>query len=471
MRKWEAIRKRLSAHPDWLLFLALFAVIVLVRAALDGPLDREPLAQGDCIEYLRVSRYPFPSHRLLAGERAPVLPLLLKACGRDFVRLSVVQALVSCLVWAFLGCALARHLRSKTARAVIAVAVALVATSTVVTSWDREPLSESLALSSYALVSALLLEMLRAVGSPDGLPLRRGIPLVGAVLGSTAALVFVRDGNIVAGLAVAALFAGFLVLPRWRAGMDWRLAFVGLAAAGCLLALNVQNAGCRFLWRNALYNVYLNRVLTDPGRTAFMLERGMPVGDSVQPFIGNGYWHENQKVYRLHELRRWMGDHGAPSYAAYLLTHPGYTFGVFAGEGAAAFSASLSFYFSGYPYDGAFPQGRTLIESLVHFTGKWPFWVGLAGALAAPVAALLLGRRRVAIPLALAWFFGCGMLMMALIVHGDTFEVARHCLLPVVSVRVGVWFLVALSVDAVVTRLKSGDTVDPAEGGRLAGNP
>ncbi len=143
----------------------------LVAQALGGP----AIIWSDSTAYRAVASKPLLSVAFWAGPRPPLSPLLIKIVGSS-AGYPVAQAVIGALAWGALAWTVGRLVAPGWQRVVAVWVILAFASSLPITLWNRSVLSESLAMSTLALVFATVIWTARSItwprigGNHGGLP-------------------------------------------------------------------------------------------------------------------------------------------------------------------------------------------------------------------------------------------------------------------------------------------------------------
>jgi hypothetical protein len=239
-------------------------------------------------------------------------------------------------------------------RLAIAILLGVLLLSPQVIVWPASILNETI------VIPALLLFAFACLAHDAGR--HWGLALVGL---SLCLLVFVRDPIIYFVWMFAVLLGANLLLARGR-----RPLAVAAGVALLLLATALGYARTMFFTESgryvqALVNVVQVRILPNPEYRAFFVSRGLPTPPDVMQRAGQPAWvdqatfaPDNEVSSEFLAYRNWVLTHGVRTYAAFLLTHPGYLLrSIFyspnVGEHGGDFHFSISDLFS-LPHRGYF---------------------------------------------------------------------------------------------------------------------
>jgi hypothetical protein len=183
--------------------------------------------------------------------------------------------------------------------------------ATSVPNWDTAMLSESLAVSATALVSAAFLHLSRV----------RTTRSVVLAAGATLLWAFTRQNHLVLlGLAILAVLV-VTVVARWSTGA-WSRLLVSLAAAMVAVGLLAMVSYGRNpeIRRFNLAMVIGQRIITDPERLEWFRDEGMPLPAAADPGIAIF----PEPLLADDDFADWIDEDGNRTYARFLLSHPWY---------------------------------------------------------------------------------------------------------------------------------------------------
>jgi hypothetical protein len=409
----------------------LFASYLIWRV-VQGPV----LTWQDTTSYLAVARHPFPSVALLAGARAPVVPLLWKLTGTR-TSFALTQTVIAILAWSLLAATVAWCFRSPWRSLLAVVGVLAFASTWQVIEWDWSVLSESISLSAVAVMFAASLWLVRRVTLP------RAAVLVAACLVYASA----RDQGIWV-VGIVAMIALVVAVARLIAASPRQASRTALLGLALLTVATVTEIGAVSAHRNVINveEVFYIRVFPFPQRVAWFAARGMPqsaaldsLAATTEPTPGEAKIVAPDLRHRQwHALSVWFSHRSQLLYAEYLLTHPGYDL-------TAPFSSPelsyndpvgiLAFY--------AGPQTPLPVLSTIMFP---PF--DAVEVIAFLTEVLILTRRlwRIA-EIRVMIVMGIVGLLAALIAwHGDGEEIARHTIEGNVEARLAVLLLLSFGL-------------------------
>ena len=383
----------------------------------------------------------------------PFLYWLIPGTNRALV---IGQAVVGAVCWSVLALSAAAWFRLRTARVAVAVVLAALGCTSVVTNWDAAKLSESLGLSLTVLVVAAWLNFLRRT------------ELATALLVALATLpwLFVRQSIVpTAWMAVGLVVVAVVVLARRRGRRDLGVRLLALLAI--VLAVEGALATASYsrnqeIVHENLLVIVANRVASDPARLEWFTQHGMPVPASgaLDP----------DSLRSDPAFSDWVAHEGRSTYVRYLATHPWYTATAplddFAGVRqpnaeeqvpSTAMLAPPAFYAS----------VRLVLPEPVEDLLFGPGDTGMVIALTVVVLGWSLarvGRRSPRWPLPLA-LIGLAVASLYTGWHGATPELDRLALAGAVALRIGLVLQLAVLIeDEVQLRRRSvdGDVAPPS---------
>jgi hypothetical protein len=390
-----------------------------------------PIIWTDSTSYAAVAGHPLLSTGFWAGQRPPLVPLLLKLVNSStgFV---AMQSVVAVAAWGLLAFTVGALLAPGWRRVVAVWAVLAFASSTPITLWNRSVLSESLSLSLVAALVAAVIWTARGVTWPRV----AAVVLLGLALAAT------RDAQVWTTGALGLVVAVVALYRRFRAGR-FSPRLLGLAAglivaAGLTGWVTIHTGRTR---QNAA-NVFFVRVFPFPSRVAWFAGHGMPDARQIDALAASarppqpGAAKVVDPIPAYPAVGRWIDTHGQTDYFLYALTHPAFVFTEPLQRPERSFNfanGDLTFYAA---------QGRvdSPLSSLL-----WPAWWWLLPMSVVAIAASLYRRRwRERSWLAVVMLAALGVFTMLVAWNGDGQEVTRHTIEGFAELRVCV--LIAATV-------------------------
>jgi hypothetical protein len=430
--------------PQAAMVVFLVALIAGIAVRWWQRRGRDPMAWNDTADFLSSSREPWFSTELWIGKRSPVTPVILKVLGGDLDTYLAVQALVAALCWATLAVSVWTVVGPRWGRVAAAATIVAFSLTDPVTMWDQSALSESLAASVLALVVAAGVQVAARPSRSTVLALLAALAVWLALRDSPAA-VAVAGGLVLA----AALAVRWLWARRQRPdepGPALATPLTALAVGALVLgaaALAASNHGSRHVF--PMRNVLQVRVLPYPDRVQWFADHGMP---QAGEFVGPGsrrpveeagrapvtYVPDEARGDGMEEWFDWLESDARGTFVRWVLTHPGYVVTEPYEAPERSFNnagGDRQFY--------ALPDRRKvpLVDGLL---AQRSWVVVVVGAVA---AGWTLGRRRYTPAFVAGAVTAALALPHALVAwHSDGMETARHLVIPVLQLHLGVLLMV-----------------------------
>ena len=425
---------------------ALFTAVVMsyaIWAAFTGNGRYRAVRVGygvDSAYYIAAAKAPVWSLKFLATPNgAPFLfPLLAKLCLRNLRVIVLVQSAIAAGSWLFLARTVACRMREPIARGFAFTALLLLAVSPPVLLWNVFISTESLSISLLCIATAL---WIRLTGGQEA---RRDFVLFVVVL---AALACTRDSYAVVLLMIAVIAA---VVALARQPLRRRAVIVAVV---CLVAAvgNIEGSNHAGRWFDPLDETIAARLLGSHEATRYFVAHGMPLNSHVRAL------HKKDAIAFLarsvtfgpeyRSYRNWLLKKGRGTYTSFLLTHPASDISGPFDDRQRLLTPALRNYGRLYyveprgPFQYAGKVGLGNSEAVVEV------WIGLA-----LIAGALLWIRRRDRALLLAMGLSALVVVVHFLVswHGDALELDRHAISPAVELRIVLWVMTALTLDAVI---------------------
>jgi len=315
--------RALARHPGVrriAIGVAVAAIVVATRWRWDQLTGVQvPHAEWDTQIYRQIADHPLGLD-LVVYPKALFVPLVYRAAHNDVAAVVGFQTGLAFVAWTLFTASLVMALRRRWAR-VLAIGLGIVfVLAPLRVGFTAALLPESIGDSLMALVGAGAIAVLRLGG---------GARLVAAAATGVLGLAWLvtRDTNVV--VAVAATVAAMIVWRGFRHRWAWGISgLVVLVAAGVVWSvgqphprLPYQDAwDLRFTPRTAypmIDNVVM-RVLPDAPGEGDELPAGLREFAAPHEQV----WRLVQATPALRPLQDWLVDHGASSYARWLVRHP-----------------------------------------------------------------------------------------------------------------------------------------------------
>jgi hypothetical protein len=384
------------------------------------------LTWQDSLNYESIGSLPLWSGGFWFGGRPPLTPFLWKLTGSPGAFL-IAQSVIASIAWGLLAWSVATLLPVGWRRLTGYLLILAFATTTPIEMWNRSVLSESLALSGLALLFAV---SIRFAQRPSP---RRAGALVAAAFWCALA----RDTEIILPLILGILIATFAISHRKSVTFKMLIttACALFLAAGFCMA-TIIDSGRDAL--NTTDNLYV-RVFPYPAIVAWFASHGMPEAKQIDQ-IANATPQPKPGVAKtvfpgltspsFAKLDSWISQHGASTYALWLLSHPwNVVLDPLRTPDRTYNDADGNLYF--YAAQDKVTSGLTPV--------LWPPWIWLLGVMAVTVA--IINERnipldRVAQVVIVLGLIGIPAMLAAW--NGDGQEATRHTIEGLAQVRLGV---------------------------------
>ena len=219
-----------------------------------------------------------------------------------FNTLILTQNVLSIFGWVFLAWMVGRRLEIFPVRIIAVAAILAFGFSPQIAEWDSILSSESPSLFLFAIMFALLIDLVFQAVAESSTPQKINLYIVLWLVFFTL-WALVRDVHI-----YATLITLVLVLPFWFFPDIRKIKGIIVAAIFFIVLFAVTNHTSKLSprWQPSLRHVLDYYVFPYPSRVDFFIEHGMPVDVN-----GNEY-------------SEWFNEHGVKTYGLFLLSHPGF---------------------------------------------------------------------------------------------------------------------------------------------------
>lgn len=418
----------------------------LFAQALAGPV----ILWNDSKAYAHVASSSIWSRAFWSGPRPALFPLLIKVAGTS-TGLLVAQAAIAAIAWGVLAWTVGRLIERGWQRVIAVWVILAFATALPVTLWNRSMLSESLAMSTLALVFAGFI----------WIACRLTWPRIFATTAACLCFAAARDAQVwtVGFVAIAIAVSAIASIGRSRA----LLLRTGILAI-CLcsvVALTEWGVLASQRTRQDVSDVFYVRVLPFPDRVAWFAAHGMPEQrqlDALAKATPSRPGAAKLVAYpsagpSFAPLRHWMETEGSGTYLLWLVSHPSYAITEPLHRPERSYNSAhgdLTFY-------AATTNRLASPLSIV----VWPPLIDILIMTAVSLyLGVLSGVWRDRPWRAVLILTGIGVLAMLVAWHGDGQEVTRHTVEGFAEVRLGLWILVLLGL---LTPAASGQDEIPAD--------
>lgn len=465
MRRWAAV--------DWHVPVVAATILALSLLRLAAYPDlRASMGTADTEKFVNAAQLPLFSTSFFTSNRPATIALVYKLLEPEesyppveiseparsgsvarvrqagFDRVVLFQLALSMVGWTALAIGFSRRLKSGAGKILGAALVLLFAYAPQLADWDFVLMSEPISFALFALVLGLTLELAHHLAAAVERWTWKSSILTAAWGMAVILWLFARDTNAYAVLVGAGILLAAAAV-RWRSGLPARrFALLAVLLLGMFAAQN-RTLYASDRWVNPFFNNLIYNVFPYPDRVAFFESHGIPVSEellALQESRGN-----EDRFYEFDEFMDWTLREGPSTYTRFLIQHPRWTFGSLVGR--------LEFLFSenSQPY---FPQIGTRLYRLLLPLGDMLHPTSSAAILIVFLLTLLppgiAARARTLRWSVLAWIFGWLLLaeaaMLFVSFHGDSLGVIRHALVAVMPLRLSIWLLIVVAMDAAILR-------------------
>jgi len=418
------------------LLVFIFAAYAVVRVINLSQAVQKVKATADTKSYARISNESLLGSGFLASSRPFVFPLLLKTFRNEPETVAWAQGLISIVSWSLLAACLASALRAPLARLAAFGLILFFSLNRYIIGWDSVLLTESLSLSFLALFIAAWLWLIREWHWAKVVSI-----LVVALLWT-----FARDTN----AWVVLMIALFLLVLLGLRVIDREYLLLGSAFLILFLLSNLSaDLGDR--WVFPFQNVLGRRILPDARAVNFFTGCGMPMSPELMQLAG-GYANSSDRAFyedpALQAYRLWLHQAGKACYMKWLLSDP-----------LESMQAPL-----------------TEFDALIGMQNIQPFLFSkrFSPILPARLEAMLFPRHQLVPVLVVlwaaaliailtrvwrqnkAWWVAIGIIVLIfphyfITWHGDVMGIYRHVVSASVQFYLGMWLLILLALDQVLS--------------------
>jgi len=419
-----------------MLLVFLLAAYAMLRVLNLSQAVQKVKATADTTSYVRISQEAVFGNKFLTGSRPFIFPLTLKLFRNDAETVVWAQGLISIISWSILAVSVAYSLHVPFLQFTAFGLILIFSLYRYIIGWDSVLLTESLSLSFMALLIAGWLWL--ANGWRWG--------KVIFILMVSFLWAFARDTN----AWVVFMVALFLLLLLGLRVLDRKYLILS-AAFMFMFFLSNLSADLGDRWVFPFQNILGRRILPNPQALDFFANCGMPVSPALMQLAG-GYANSAERAFyedpALEDYRLWLHQTGKSCYVKWLLADP-----LESVKGPLTeFNALISM--------------RDLQPFL--FSNRFsPVLPGRLEAILFPRQGLLIVFAFVwgAVLIAIltrawlqnkAWWVVIGMSILVfphyfITWHGDVMGIYRHVMSAGIQFYLGMWVLVLLVLDSVLS--------------------
>lgn len=444
----------LKKNSALLLILLILSVLAWGRIHWYGDL-RLSIGNGETDSYIRSSYAPVFSWKIFAGERLFTTNIIYKiandpvSCPRIaysfpssgdeqpreivpcFDKIVVLQNLIAIFGWAFLAITVAKYLNNAAIKVIAALSISLFGYTPQVAEWDSVLGPESLSLTMFAIVLALMLELVFHFSKADA-PFKSK-PEKGLLIGWAIILflwVFVRDVHLYALLITIGLIALLFFVKKFR---NSRFAIAVFTALTAIFILGYLSASDSFrAARYPVVNAIDEYIWPHPSRVEFFKQYDMP--------------ERNAPNYQ-----DWADHNAAKAYGVFLISHPGFVV------------TTLWEYIDYFQFDFSqafYPTDHLKYREVLPFIGRIFHIENLA---IYPISFLLLltlligayqfrTTDRLAWAWLALWVFGIAAVTLLISFLGDIYGTRRHIMPSVEIFRLFFWIFLMPILDQYLSK-------------------
>jgi hypothetical protein len=412
---------------------------------------------SDTIEYLDVGSNSISNIDFWAGIRSFSLPLFYKIAGYNFSnymdqgnmnRVSRTQWYISIICWTILAVSVCFAMRNWISRLFTFSIILMMGASIDISFWDRVLLTESLAISLFVLLTALLIIGGLLIEKTRKVPGWVQVLLVGIILIFAVLYTFIRDTDGYFLLFLACFMIVGVCFPMIRkaalfpAYLTTALGFLVLF----LLGNTSANIGERYV--PPMLHVFAYRFIPQEQSRDYFLSHGMPFDNRIATLDSLTLHQLNSHLVTDPSIKRliaWLGKDGEKATIQYLISHPGY----FLFAPLSDVQHIINGQYTVYRLTGITPVPSRIswLSAILYLRFEWLPILFLVLALAS-IGLIFVKSNRARI----IWYIVLGAFLTAYPLavigwHGDTNDIERHSVQVAIQLRLAVWILLGLLVE------------------------
>ena len=417
----------------------------------------------DTHEYLQVGSYSLGDIHFWAGLRSFGLPLFYKTVEYNLSnyqdqgnmnRVSQDQWNLSVVCWTIFALAACLALKNWPSRLITFSIILMLSASVDITFWDRPLLTESLAISFFVLLMAMVILGGSFMERARSLPAWAQILAVLANLLVAVLYAGIRDTNayfllflggfMLAGLAFSSLRKAPL-LPAYLAIAVGFLAIFWLANSSA-------NMGKRYV--PPMLHVFAYRFIPEPQSRAYFVSRGMPFDARIASLDQLTLHELNSNLVTDPSILRliaWLGQDGEHLTFQYLVIHPAYFLLAPLQDTQSIVNGTFAVYRLNL---SATPARIRWLSFLTYLRSPWLPLLCLCLALLSAGLIFKKSNRGRIIWIVVVSLFLTAYPLAVLGWHGDTNDIERHSVQVAIQLRLAVWLLLGLLVERGVVLLR-----------------
>jgi hypothetical protein len=438
-----------------ILLLIILTAGAWMRAISYGDL-RLSVANAETGSYIRASKASVLSWKIFAGQRLFTTNLIYKMANDEsacpvtvystpatgntvhrgiqpcFDRIALLQNIIAIFGWCLLAWTVAKFLKSPAIKIAAATSIMLFGFTPQIAEWDSMLSPESLSLSLFAIVLALMMEFTFRLAPSD--PPFASKPDTSLLIGLLVVFllwVFVRDVHLYAIPITLGLLGLLFFIKKFRTTKHVAIAFSVLLAFFIIGFISARYSlrATRYPIMNSL-EAY---ILPHPSRVEFFKKYSMPEKDAPD--------YKDAPIYQA-----WADKHASKAYGFFLITHPGFVVLTLWEDFDQIRGDFLQPYF--YTDDIKHRNDLVKIGEIFHPESAAVYAGGFM-----LVIALLAHAIQSKTPSAAAWAwlglwaFGVSLATFLLSYFGDTAGLRRHIMPSVEMFRLFIWVFITPFLD------------------------
>lgn len=425
------------------LCIVLVSCVVRIQAYGDVKLS---IAGNDTQSYIDASQVPLFSSEIFTGRRLLTTNLLYKIFEPEtgyeilvngsiqttrrviqpsFVGIVTFQLIFSLMGWSMLAIIVAKHIQNSILKIISTIFILLFAFTPHLADWDSILMSESLTFSLFALILALLIQIVFLLfKNPNA-------NVTGWVIFSSFTLfvwMFLRDTNL---FIAVVTFLFILVLYRSPIYRSNKILHVSLIFLASIFLLGFLTASQSTRSQVQLINIYQDDLLSSPLRIQILQEMGMPTPHTP-------------------EYKTWFEDNATSTLVKFMIQHPGYPISKIINDFPWSFTEIEQTYFKAPELN--IRSTFKIIGDAFHPQNTTPFVVSLLLL----IGLIQLSIKKIGDSPAWAWIglwlFISSSIMLIPTILGDTWALNRHALLSTMIYRLCMWLFAIIIIDIALNK-------------------
>lgn len=293
---------------------------------------------NDTPSYIETGSYSLLDGNFWVGYRPFTLPLFYKMVGYtlqnytdqgEMEQVARIQLVISIITWTLLAISTSFLMKKWILRFLSFTVMTMIGASLYVTMWDRLMLSESLSMSLFVLLLALLIFLGRIWRINQALSVWFRIVLLIFAIVIAALYSFTRDTNAYFLLSLGGIMVLGLLFRSIR--KHKYLVYYVVIIISFISIFGIQNTIINKTSVHVLplRDVFIYRFFPDKEKLAYLMENGMPYDQRYSSYIQLNLRQVTDQLLvddPAGLFSNWIKNHGKKVLFAYMLSHPDYTF-------------------------------------------------------------------------------------------------------------------------------------------------